>query len=43
MVLAGIREYSVEQKEIIDFWATEAEESLDVAKHLFEKKDYSLE
>lgn len=41
MVMAGIREYSVEQKEIIDFWATEAEESLDVAKHLFEKKDYS--
>jgi HEPN domain-containing protein len=31
----------VDQKEIIDFWASEAEESLDVAKHLFEKKDYS--
>ena len=29
------------QKEIIDFWASEAEESLRVAKHLFEKKDYS--
>jgi HEPN domain-containing protein len=31
----------VDQKEIIDFWASEAEESLGVAKHLFEKKDYS--
>lgn len=31
----------MDQKEIIDFWASEAEESLDVAKHLFEKKDYS--
>ena len=29
------------QKEIIDFWASEAEESLHVAKHLFEKQDYS--
>ena len=29
------------QKEIIDFWASEAEESLHVAEHLFEKKDYS--
>lgn len=29
------------QKEIIDFWASEAEESLHVAQHLFEKKDYS--
>ncbi len=29
------------QKEIIDFWASEAEESLNVAKHLVEKKDYS--
>ena len=29
------------QKTIIDFWASEAEESLHVAKHLFEKKDYS--
>jgi HEPN domain-containing protein len=29
------------QKIIIDFWASEAEESLHVAKHLFEKKDYS--
>lgn len=33
--------HPVDQKEIIDFWASEAEESLDVAKHLFEKKDYS--
>ena len=31
----------MDKKEIIDFWASEAEESLDVAKHLFEKKDYS--
>lgn len=29
------------QKGIIDFWASEAEESLHVAEHLFEKKDYS--
>ena len=29
------------QKTIIDFWASEAEESLHVAQHLFEKKDYS--
>ncbi|MBC8441556.1 MAG: HEPN domain-containing protein [Deltaproteobacteria bacterium] len=29
------------QKAIIDFWASEAEESLHVADHLFEKKDYS--
>jgi len=29
------------QKKIIDFWASEAEESLHVAQHLFEKKDYS--
>ena len=27
-----------ESKKIIDFWASEAEESLHVAKHLFEKK-----
>jgi len=31
----------VNQKAIIDFWASEAEESLHVADHLFEKKDYS--
>ncbi|MCD4742725.1 MAG: HEPN domain-containing protein [Desulfobacteraceae bacterium] len=31
----------MDQKEIIDFWASEAEESLQVANHLFEKKDYS--
>ena len=29
------------QNEIIDFWVSEAEESLQVANHLFEKKDYS--
>ncbi|MFH2093243.1 MAG: HEPN domain-containing protein [Pseudomonadota bacterium] len=29
------------QQEIIDFWTSEAEESLHVADHLFEKKDYS--
>ncbi len=29
------------QEAIIDFWASEAEESLHVAEHLFEKKDYS--
>ena len=29
------------QKEIVDFWTSEAEESLNVARHLFEKKDYS--
>ncbi len=31
----------MDQKTIIDFWASEAEESLHVAEHLFEKKDYS--
>jgi len=31
----------VNQEAIIDFWASEAEESLHVAEHLFEKKDYS--
>ena len=31
----------MEQKDIIDFWASEAEEALNVAKHLFEKKDHS--
>ena len=29
------------QKEIIEFWASEAKESFQVASHLFEKKDYS--
>ena len=29
------------QKEIADYWVSEAEESLGVAKHLFEKEDYS--
>lgn len=29
------------QKEIIDYWVTEAKESLNVAKHLFEKEDFS--
>ena len=31
----------MDKNQIIDFWASEAEESLHVAKHLFEKKDYS--
>ena len=29
------------QKEIVDYWISEAEESLGVARHLFEKEDYS--
>ena len=29
------------QKQIIDYWRTESEESLRVMTHLFEKKDYS--
>jgi HEPN domain-containing protein len=29
------------QKEIVDYWMTEAEESLTVAEHLFEKRDFS--
>ncbi len=29
------------KKEIVDYWVTEAEESLSVAEHLFEKEDYS--
>lgn len=29
------------QKEIINFWTSEAEDALHVAEHLFEKKDYS--
>jgi HEPN domain-containing protein len=31
----------MEKSEIIDYWNSEAEESLQVAKHLFDKKDYS--
>ncbi|MBU1195539.1 MAG: HEPN domain-containing protein [Proteobacteria bacterium] len=31
----------MDQKAIIEFWASEAEESFHVADHLFEKKDYS--
>ena len=29
------------RKDIIDYWDSEAKESLQVAKHLFDKKDYS--
>lgn len=29
------------KREIVDYWASEAEESLHVAAHLFEKEDYS--
>ena len=29
------------QKEIKNYWVSEAEESLGVARHLFEKEDYS--
>jgi HEPN domain-containing protein len=31
----------MDHKEIIDYWVTEAEESLIVAEHLFEKRDFS--
>jgi HEPN domain-containing protein len=31
----------MEKKDIIDYWDSEAEESLQVAQHLFEKQDYS--
>lgn len=31
----------MDHKEIIDYWITEAEESLIVAEHLFEKRDFS--
>jgi HEPN domain-containing protein len=31
----------MDQKEIVDYWVTEAEESLTVAEHLFEKRDFS--
>jgi HEPN domain-containing protein len=29
------------QKDIIDYWVSEADEALDVARHLFEKEDFS--
>jgi len=29
------------KREIVSYWASEAEESLHVAEHLFEKEDYS--
>jgi len=29
------------QEEIVDYWKIEADESLKVATHLFDKKDYS--
>ena len=31
----------MDHKDIIDYWVTEAEESLTVAEHLYEKKDFS--
>jgi HEPN domain-containing protein len=31
----------MDYKEIIDYWLTEADESMTVADHLFEKKDFS--
>ena len=31
----------MDHKEIVDYWVTEAEESLTVAEHLFEKRDFS--
>jgi len=31
----------VDQKQIVDYWQAEADESLAVMTHLFEKKDYS--
>ena len=31
----------MEQKQIVDYWQDEADESLAVMGHLFEKKDYS--
>ena len=31
----------MDKKDIIDYWDSEAKESLQVAKHLFDKKDYS--
>lgn len=31
----------MDKKEIVDYWLSEGEQSLDVARHLFEKEDYS--
>jgi HEPN domain-containing protein len=31
----------MDKNEIVDYWIAEAEESLDVAQHLFEKEDFS--
>lgn len=31
----------MDKKDIIDYWDSEAKESLQVAQHLFDKKDYS--
>lgn len=31
----------MDKKDIINYWDSEAEESLQVAQHLFDKKDYS--
>jgi HEPN domain-containing protein len=31
----------MDKKDIIDYWDSEARESLQVARHLFDKKDYS--
>ena len=31
----------MDKKDIINYWDSEAKESLQVAQHLFEKKDYS--
>ena len=31
----------MDQKQIVDYWQAEADESLAVMSHLFEKKDYS--
>lgn len=31
----------MERKDLIEFWLSEAEESKEVAKHLFDKKDFS--
>ena len=31
----------MDKKDIINYWDSEAKESLQVAQHLFDKKDYS--
>lgn len=31
----------MKKKEIVEFWVTEAEESKEIASHLFDKKDFS--